>query len=455
MAKKNYDEISQKILELVGGKENITYCIHCTTRLRFNVRDKGLVNVEELEKTEGILGTQWSGEQFQIIIGSDVKEVYEKVIKVVGNAINADVAETSTTKKDWKSTLLDTISGIFVPIIPALCGAGMLQALLSVLSYFGVIAADSQAYQLLFCFAKAAYYFLPIVVGFSTAKKLGCNEYVAVAVTSTLVYPNLAALLAGETPLTIFGIAVKNVSYASTVFPALLTVVVQSFVEKYVNKYIPKILRSVFAPMIVIIVMIPVALLVVGPLGNYIGSGLLVIVKAISSVCPFLVPCLVGLICPFVIMTGMHFASFIPMTVQLLATNGFDNVMGSGMISSNFAIGGACIAFGLLAKKLANKETAFASGFQCVLGISEPALYGICANFRTPMISSCIGGAAGGLLGGILGVSRYAQAGNSIFSWTSYMGGKGLADFYGVIACSVVAFAVAFVVQLILKAKEN
>lgn len=453
----NNKELASIILEKVGGKDNVKRVMHCVTRLRFNLKDETLLNEEELKAIKGVLGYVHVGDQHQVVIGPNVPNVYKEVVEITGNLEgNGFVEEKEDKKESLSERFLSTFSSIFVPIIPAIAGAGMLQAFLSICSYFGWLDAASQTYKILMVASKASFYFLPLIVANSAAKALKCNQYVAMGIMGVLIHPDFSGLVgaSGETGLKFFGLTVGLINYGSTVFPALLTVFLQSYVEKYVNKFMPNSLKSVFTPMFVMLIVLPFALTILGPLGNNIGSLLLVVVKTISSFAPWLVPMLVGLVCPFVIMAGMHFASFIPMTVLMLSTVGYDNLIGIGMISSNFAIAGAVLAVALQAKKSENRELGIASGIQAVLGITEPALYGVCVKHRTPMIASCLGGAIAGLVGGFLGVTRYAQAGNSIFSLTSYIGGPAMTNFYFACLCVVIALVAAFAIQFVLKIKE-
>ena len=455
----NNKELAAIILEKVGGKDNVKSVMHCVTRLRFNVKNDSLVNVEELKAIKGVLGYVEVGGQHQVVIGPKVGDVYKEVVEVVGNLEgNGFVDVNENDKKPLGEQILNTISGIFVPIIPAIAGVGTLQALLTIITYFNLLDASTSTFQILSIASKASFYFLPLIIANSAAKKLNCNQYVAMAIVGVMLHPNFMSLVSGAqaegTALTYFGLPVALMSYGSTVFPALLITLVQSVVEKAITKIMPRSLTIVFTPLLVILIVLPLALSLLGPVGTYLGSGLLAIVKAISSVAPWLVPMFVGLICPFVIMTGMHFASFIPMTVLMLSTVGYDNVIGIGMISSNFAIAGAVLGVAIQAKKAENKELGFATCLQAVFGITEPALYGLCVNYRTPMISSCLGGAIAGLIGGILGVTRYAQAGNSIISLTSYIGGTGLTNFYLACVCVAIALISAFIIQTVLKIKE-
>lgn len=416
-----------------------------------------MVRTDDIQKLEGVVGVVNKGGQHQVVIGAHVQDVYNAIIDQTGSF--EEETKKTNTDAGFVDRLLDTVSGIFITIIPALAGTGMLQALLSTLTFFEVIDSSAQTYQILNTFANAAFFFLPVLLANSAAKKFNCNPFVAMTIAAALLHPTLTGMIATAkldgTTVSFIGLPVALVSYSSTVFPILLSVWIESYVEEYVTKFIPKVIELIMVPMFTILIMIPVVLVVVGPLGNTIGVYLADLLTWLYGIVPWFVPMLIGAITPFVIMTGMHFAGLIPIAVSLLATTGFDNVIGPGMIVSNFAIGGAALAVGFKAKQVATKQIAFSSPLSSVCGIAEPAIYGILVRFKKPMVATVIGGAIAGLFCGLTGVGRYAQAGNSIFSLPSYIGGDNLNIFYLVIVGCEIAFVVGFIAAYFMGIKED
>lgn len=446
------------IVELVGGKDNVSDLRHCATRLRFILIDQNLAEDERLKALPDVIGIVKSSGQYQVIIGPRVAEVYDAVLKVLGGKIEAhdamddpiaaeeDVARASTG--NVFNRIADAISAIFVDIIPAIAGAGMLQALLSCLSFSGIVDSASQTYQIVTVFANASFYFLPILIADSAAKKFGCNRYVSMAVMGALLHPTFLQLVStaktNGSIIEFFGLPVPLVSYGSSVFPAIISIWVMKYIERFIKKFIPGEFQIILVPMLTFLVMMPIVLLAVGPLGNYIGMGLYYVMLWLGSTLPWLAPMIVGLITPFVIMVGMHFASFIPITVILLASPGYDKIIGIGMLSSNMAIAGACLAVSVMAARDNKmKELGASTAISSFLGICEPALYGVLMPIRSALWASCIGGAAGGLAGGIMGVARYAQAGNSVLALASYIGGDSITNLYAAAFCCAIAFGSA------------
>lgn len=455
--------LAHNIVDAVGGIDNIKSVAHCVTRLRFILRNESSVDTDSVKAIAGVLGVVSQSGQYQVVIGPAVADVYDEVLKlgVSGNgevSVDADGTNGEADKKTPIDAVLDTISGIFVPIIPALVGAGMIQALMSLLTFAGIDTTTNE-YQILNCFGQATFYFLPLLLAHAAAVKLGTNPYVAMGTVGALLIPQFASLVSGATEagasLSFLGLPVGLVSYSSTVFPALLIVLAECFVEKLVRRIVPAVVSSIFVPMLTMLIMIPLAVVALGPLGTYAGDLLYMAVTGLYAIVPWLVPAVVGAITPLCIMTGMHFAGLIPITVQLLATSGFDSAVGPGMICSNFAIGGACLAVFILSKKADTKSLGFSVGLQSILGVCEPAMYGVLIPMRTPFVASVIGGTIGGLVSGLLGVGRFAQAGNSIFSWTSYIGGESMMNFWFIIATCILAFIVALICGLALKIKED
>lgn len=452
----DYQKLAKDILKNVGGNENVNGLAHCATRLRFNLKDDTKADENHLKNLQGVVGVVNKGGQYQVIIGNEVKEVYKELNKI-GNFSE----QTSSNKNENKgvvSKVLDTIAGIFVPIVPALTGAGMLKALLALLGMIGWLSPETQTYQFLNFIGDTAFYFLPVLLASSAAKKFNCNQYIAMTIGGILLHPTFSTMIAGAreagTSLSLFGLPVTLANYGSSVIPIILAVWFMSYIEPFAEKIMPKSIRIFMAPLLTLLVVAPVTLIVIGPLGTFLGNGLGAFIAFVNQYASWLVPTLVGTFTPLLVMTGMHYG-LIPIGINLLATTGFDTVAGPGMMVSNIAQGGAALAVAFKTKNLSIRQLSISTGISAIAGITEPALYGINLRFKKPLIAAMIGGGGAGLFIGIMNVGRYAQVAPGIFALPSFFGEKGFSNFlYAVTGC-VIAFVGAFVAELILGIEED
>ncbi|CAI3273116.1 PTS glucose transporter subunit IIA [Enterococcus cecorum] len=449
-------KLGEEIVQNVGGIENIQGLTHCATRLRFNLIDDTKADKSKLEGLEKVVGVVNQGGQFQVIIGNEVKKVYQVIEQ--NFQLNSSVNESSKVDKSPIVKVLDTIAGIFVPIVPALTGAGMLKALLALLVMMKWVEASSQTYQILNFIGDAAFYFLPVLLANSAAKKFGCNQYVAITIGGILLHPTFTTLIqnarTNRTSLELFGLPVTLANYGSSVIPIILAVWFISYVEPFADRVSPGAVRMFMSPLLTLLIIAPVTLIIIGPLGVFLGDGLGIIINILNTYASWLVPLLVGAFTPLLVMTGMHYG-FIPLGINMLATTGFDTVSGPGMMVSNIAQGGAALAVAFRTKKLETKQLAISTGISAVAGITEPALYGVNLRYKKPLISAMIGGGIAGLFLGIMGVGRYAQVAPGLFALPSFFGGDSINNFiYAVISCGI-AFVVSFVASLILGIEDK
>lgn len=446
-------ELASTLLMLVGGKQNIVAVEHCMTRLRFNLKDSSQADTQKILNIQGIISVVDKGGQYQIVIGNTVKDVYKEFIKL-GDFQNNEISDE---KKGIVNKILDTISGIFIPIVPALAGAGMLKALLALLTMLKVVAPDSQTYQFLNFMGDSVFYFMPIIIAASASKKFHVNQFVAMRIGAILMHPTFMNMIAvakeSQTGLEVFGLPVSLVSYSSSVIPIILAIWFMSYVEPITDRYMPKSIRIFMTPLITMLVVGIATLVAIGPLGNICGQLLGDAIGMLNHYVSWLVPLLVGTFTPLMVMTGMHYG-LIPIGINLLATTGFDTVAGPGMMVSNIAQGGASLAVAFRCKNTEIKSLAASAGISAVCGITEPAMYGISLRFKKPLIAAMIGGGAAGLFIGIMGVGRYAQVSPGLFALPSFLGEKGISNLiYAIIGCAI-AFIVSFIISFILGIDE-
>lgn len=430
----DYNKSSKEILKLVGGEENVQNMIHCMTRLRFNLYDNSKVERSKLEKVPGVIGINVSGEQFQVIIGNDVSKVYKAILdnsKLDGN----NKTHISGKKKNVLNSIFDVISGVFTPILPAIAGAGMIKGLLGVALILGWITDKNQTYIILNSIGDGAFYFLPILIAYSAARKFGSNPYVAAAIGLAIMHPNLTQLLSSSKEITFIGLPVTAATYAYSVIPILLAVWISSYVEKWVDRLIPSMLKLVLVPTITMLIVVPVSLITVGPLGAIIGNWLSLGVSAFFAYGGVFAGLILGGTWSLIVMTGMQYA-FNPIMINNIAHNGYDYLFPS-MFMANMGQAGAAFAVFLRSKNKSFKSLALSTSMTAIMGITEPAMYGVNMRLKKPFIGALVGGAVGGAYYSLLGVKLLVISGN--------FGFPGIASFIGPkFLYAVIGFPLAF-----------
>lgn len=448
-----FDTLASTLVELVGGKDNVSFATHCATRLRLNLKDTSLIKEDEIKATKGVLGIANANGQFQIIIGPDVTELYQSFSKIVG-----DTNQSSNDVKDEKKGInkfIDTLTGIFTPTLPALTASGMLKAVLAVLVAFKLVDKTDMTYQVINFMGDATFYFLPIMLADSAASKLKCNRFLAMMLAGMLLHPNFVSLVTAAKAdptqaVSIFGLPIYNATYSSTVVPILLGVWLMSYVEPIANKYSPKAIKFFTAPLITMFVVGVATLCVLGPIGYIVGNFLGTVINTLSTIAPWLVPTLLGAFLPFLVMTGTHHA-ITPIGINNRMTLGFDQPIYPGQLASNVAQGAAALGASLKSKNADFKQLASATGITAVCGITEPVLFGVTMNTKTNMIASMIGGGIGGFFMGCFSVKNYSGGSPGLLTLPSYIGlDAPMSNFYLACAGAVISFVIAFVVSYIL-----
>lgn len=418
-----YQSLISDVVAEVGGKENVSYFTHCTTRLRFNVKDKSVVNTAGVEKLDGVLGTQWTGNQLQIIVGQDVEEVYKNICKTNGIKAEAKVDENldedlpvKEKKKFSVKDVLTAMSACIVPLIPMLIAGGMIKSVILALSFIKVLPSDSNTYIVLNFIADASLYFLPVALGWSCAKRFKVDPSVGILLGAMLIHPTfVAAVKGGETALSLFGIGIPMKTYSSTIFPMFISMVVAGQLQKYLNRWMPKALKPIFVPTLTVVIMAPIILCFLAPLGSILGTYLGVAIKWTYDTFGAFGPALFAALSPFLVMTGMH-AALAPYSTNAIATLGYDVFVGPAAFIRNFNQGIASLVVSLKSRDVNTKSIAASCAITAIVsGITEPALFGVNLKYRKPLYAACIGGFAGGLYAGLMGVARMAYGGSGLF----------------------------------------
>lgn len=437
----DYKTIAKEILDLIGDSKNVATLEHCSTRLRFGLVDKSVVNVEKIKKIKGVMGVV-DGSQFQIVIGNNVVEVYDELLKICplnGNQV------TEAKKDDRKlgAKLLEFVISVFQPLVPAIAGAGVLKSVLLLLSMFGLLASDSSIYTALVAISDATFYFLPIMVAVTTANTLKSNRLVAVAAVGYLLLPATTTALADG--MTLFGFAVKNITYSSQVFPAILCVIFLSLMERGFNKISPKAIRIFFVPMMSLAITIPVTLLILGPLGYNVGTLFTAAILALYAKLGFVALGLLAAILPFMIATGMH-KTLLPYAITTYGQLGYEALYMPASLAHNISESGACFAVALKSKDENLKQTALSAGISALMGITEPALYGVTLQNKKAMIGVVLSGAISGMLMGLFVVKAFIVVGPGLASMSMFVDAANGSNF--MYAC--IGFAVALLGSFII-----
>lgn len=447
----DYGKIASDILANVGGKSNVKSVTHCFTRLRFVLKDDNKAKKDVVEHLEGVISVVVAGGQFQVVCGAKVTKIYDEVISQLGD-LEESVSDGGKT--DIGNLILQKISEIFTPIVPAIAAAGLIKGLLSAaarLPMFDAFTATS-TYTILNTASNVIFYYMPIFLAYTSAKALKCNKIIAMVIGGLLCHPTIDAMIQDvATKSTIFGLPVikkaftigestRVFSYTESVIPIILAVIVLYFLEKGLKKVIPEILQIILVPGICLIVMVPVALVVVGPVGIYVGYVIQWLYQALYSFSPLLGGIIVGGLWGVCVIFGAHRA-LLPIGLNDVAISGTNTLMCFAG-SANFAQAGAAFGVSLKSKNADTKQVAAAGSLSAFLvGVTEPAIYGCNLRLKKPMICAVIAGACGGAIMGIGNAVNTGFANNGILTIMSYYG-EGTS--FGRFLAYLIGIAVAF-----------
>lgn len=438
---KNYKELASQIVDYIGGPENVDTHTHCMTRLRFTLKDDSKAQTEALKALKGVQGVIEKGGMYQVVIGTDVEQLYNEVAPLLGNAKATEVVNENLDDKKKETVtnkIFTFISGCITPTLPVLIGSGLISAVLALLTNFNILAKDANTYVLLNALANAAYQYLPVMVAYAGARRLKTNEYVAAFIMLALC----SSTISGVEGLSIFGISLTTVKYTSNIVPALMMVPVLAVFDKVIVKYSPNAIKSVVRPFVLSMVMFPVTLLVLGPIGTLVG-------KLLAQFCIWVTSfgglsmAILSALHPLLVMVGMH-TIITPLIVNEITTVG-SSLLFSKALAANLAIAGAALAVGFKAKKAENKEAGISTGITALLSVTEPALYGVLIRLKKPLISAIIASAITGVFIGIFDIRAYTTASCSFLTLPIFMGGA-MSNFYLACAAAVIATVLGFVI---------
>ena len=455
----DYKKLALEILPLTGGKENIISLVHCATRLRFSLRDGEKFQAEELKAVKGVMGAMFTGGQYQVIIGTDVNHVFDELIAMTGlTGGKVDVVEQGDLKgqKNGKmAQIMDVISSLFTPAIAAITGAAMIKVVLVILTLLKVMDSSGQTYQIFSMVGDAPFYFLPVILAYTSAVKFGVDPMVGLTLGLCMVHPTYLSLVDAGEAVKLFGILPLNLAkYTSTVLPVILVVYVASWVQKLAEKLSPKVIRFFFKPLLTLLIMTPLTFCLVGPLGNLVGKGLESVLSVVQNNAPWFLPIFFGAFGPIVIMLGMHYAVTIPLALAAIQAFGYD-MLGPGFLVANIAQGGAALAVAFLSKSKDFKSLSMSTGISAILGTTEPALYGVNLRLKKPLYASIIGGCVGGILCGVTGVKRIVFGPTGLTSIAIFIDPNNSMNFVFAIAGVIVTFVVTFALTAVFVKGDN
>ncbi|OAO30402.1 PTS beta-glucoside transporter subunit EIIBCA [Mammaliicoccus lentus] len=455
-----YEALAKDIVKKVGGKENIISLTHCVTRLRFQLKDTGKADTEYLKNKDGIVTVMESGGQYQVVIGNHVPDVYEAVRK---EANLGDGSSSSEGNKDTSlfNRFIDLISGIFQPILGVLAAAGMIKGFATLFMTLGWVKEESGTYQIMFAIGDALFYFFPIFLGFTAAKKFGGNQFIGMALGAALVYPALVdAMAAGnesatmlfrgtffesETAMTFLGIPVISMTYTTSVIPIVFAAFFASKLEKYLKKIIPDVVKTFLVPFFTLLIIVPLTFIVIGPIStwgaNLIGAGVL----GVYGFSPLVAGLLLGAFWQVFVIFGLHWG-LVAIAINNISTSGYDVIIPI-IFAASFAQTGIVLGMFFRTKNQQLKSLSIPAFISGLFGVTEPAIYGITLPRKKPFIYSCIvAGITGGMLG-FAGTKMYFMGGLGVFGYTTFIGENGLDSPFWM---SLIATGAAFVLGLII-----
>lgn len=452
-----YQKMCNDIIKNIGGSSNISYATHCMTRLRIDLKDQSKVNVENTKNIEGVLGCQFSAGQFQIIIGQHVDAVYDEfsVLANISNSNKTNNNEISEKNKlkisDIPKKIMDAISGCVTPILPIITATGIIKLIYSLLApgMLNILPETSDFMVLLNLVGNAGFYFFPIFVAWAASKKFNTSTPLALFISAILIHPTLIGIVEAGDPFSVYGLPMSLVNYTSQFLPSILIVWILSYVYKFFNKYSPSSLKIILVPTLTMLVMLPVSLSIVGPVGNVLGTGLSSLFTILFDlVGPFAVA-LIGALWYFLVATGMHQA-LIALTVTTISMNGSDNLISVGAMAATYALMGLSVAYLIRSSK---KDKALASSNTITLlvgGISEPTIFSLLLQNKKAMIIQLSAGALGGLIASLLNVKIYFFGATNILGLLAY--GE---DIVLGIVVSIATFLIALVMGILIGFDDN
>lgn len=452
----SYEKLAKEIIQGVGGEKNVVSLIHCATRLRFTLKDNSKADKAALQKNDGVITVKESGGQLQVVIGNTVPEVYNAIGNVSGILNESKSASKSSGSggqgaKKGIGSVIDVISSIFAPLLGVMAGAGILKGLLLIASNFEWLQKTDTTYIILYAAADALFYFLPMLLAVTTARKFGGNTFTALTMAGALLYPTIIQLKTDGVATHFFGIPVVMMSYSSTVIPIILSVIVMSQLEKVCNRFIHESVKNFLTPLISLVIMLPVTLIVFGPFGVYVGNAIADGLLAAFSFSPLIAGAILGASWQILVIFGVHWG-LVPVFINNIAVFGKDGIKPAAT-ASVFAQTGAAFGVMLRTKNKKLKTLAGSATVTALFGITEPAVYGVTLPLKRPFIAGVIGGAVGGAIIGQAGTQAFASGAPGLLTLPIFYGPGGQ-GFPGLIIGITASFLVSAILTYVMGFKD-
>jgi len=461
-----YDGLARIIIQNVGGKSNVSSLTHCITRLRFKLKDDSKINMDVLKGTDGIVTVMQSAGQCQVVIGNHVADVYAAVCEIGKFSTGGSLEGADPEKKlSLGAALIDTISGIFQPILGVLASAGILKGVCAILAFFEILPEATGTYQMLWAIADGFFYFLPFMLAYTASEKFKTNKFIAMAIAAALCYPAMVGLVNGEALGTLFAgseyfatnfystflkipVLIPASGYPSSVMPIIVSVYFAGKIEKFWKKVIPDVIKMFFVPLLTLVIIVPLTYLLIGPVVSLLSSLISLIFSAISSFSTVLYGLFVGALWQILVIFGLHW-SLIPLWLMELGMQGYSTIL-SPMFAASFCQSMVVLAIIIKTKDANLKKIAIPAFISGICGVTEAAIYGITLPKKKPFVISCIGAAVGGAIASAAGVKSFMMGGLGIFGLSAYIdpATNDMTSMIWSAVATVVAMAIGFILTL-------
>ena len=439
MAKTDYAALAPRLLEQVGGEANISSMSHCATRMRFVLKDESKAATESIKELEGVVTVVQAGGQYQVIIGNDVPVLYEELGRIT--ALGQQDEAPQGPGGNFLDRAIALVSALINPLIWTMAGAGLIKATLALAATLHWTGADSTTYTILNAAGDSVFYYLPIVLAISAARRFKANEITSVAIAGALVYPSIVDL-ASAAHVTFLGIPVIMANYTSSLLPVIVAVWVQGLLEHWLKRVLPGTIRNFTMPMIVLAVMVPLTLLTIGPVMTWLSSSISGGVQWLFVHVPWLGGAVMGAMWQVFVIFGIHWG-LVPIMLADLKDPGFSLMM-APLFAAVLAQSAAMLGVMIRTRNAKLRRLAGPAALSGLLaGITEPGIYGVNLPLKRPFVYGCVGGAVGGA------VAAVASGATSVFVFPSIIGLSALLG-HGNVALVFIGIAVAVVISLTL-----
>lgn len=471
---KTNENFERELLQLVGGSENVISATHCMTRLRLRLKDENKAKTDDIKKMKGVINVLISNGQYQIVIGTHVTEVYSVFDTLLKESKGGEEKQSNSSEEEVQKNknifaiLLDVISSVFTPTLGLLAGSGIIKGLASLLAVTNVIQKTDGAFILLQNIGNTFFYFFPVVLGYTAAKKFKLTPLMGIVIGACLVNPAFINILSNSEPLytlfdgsviaspvyfSLLGIPVLLMNYSQTVIPIIFAVFLAAKLEKKLKVIVPKVLQMFAVPMLTLLITMVITFLFVGPVITWISSLISVFIKASYDLNPIVAGILLGGLWQVFVMFGVHWG-LTPIGLNNFSIFGFDPIM-CLMYGTPFATAGSVLGVLVKTKDPELKALSLPAALMCFIGVTEPAIYGITLPRKRPFIAGLVGGAIGGGILGAFGSKIYTPLAGGIFAIPNFIAETGIdAGFYGAIIAVTIAFLTAFIGTVIFYKEE-